>query len=269
MRMPREVVPSNAPSRGLRVVLDFDGTLVDPNVAILLVEEFAENGREVAHEIDRLLHEGTMGLREAWQRQAALLPGGRLDEMARFVRERVPLRHGAREFLSLAERHEVPVTVVSGGLEFYIREVLEREGLALPVRSDQLVVNTAGEARVVHPYGHPTCRLCGICKAMIVEAHGDAPSTRTVFIADGTTDRYGAEVADVVFARRRLFAYCRDAGIPCFPFEDFSPVTEQFRRWLEEGDELPPRRNRGLRESPCPISRRLALELLPNGSAVD
>jgi len=249
-------VTTSARSRGLRVVLDFDGTLVDPNVAILLVEEFAENGREVAHEIDRLLHEGKMGLREAWQRQAALLPGDRLKDMSKFVRKHVPLRNGAREFLLFADRYTVPVTVVSGGLEFYIQEVLDREGIALPIRSDQLVLDRVGKSRVIHPYGHPTCRLCGICKAAIVQ--GDGSPDRTVFIADGSTDRYGAETADLVFARRRLLDYCRAAGIPCFPFEDFDPVTEQFRRWFEDGEDLPLPRRRGLPDSPCPISQGLS-----------
>lgn len=240
---------------GLRVVLDFDGTLVDPNVAILLVEEFAENGRKIAHEIDELLHTGQIGLREAWQRQAAILPGNRIPEMARFVRQKVPLRQGAREFLRLADRHSVPVTVVSGGLEFYIREVLDREGIDLPIRSDRLLVEPDGRVRVIHPYEHPTCRLCGICKAAIVDGPG---AQRTVFVADGSTDRYGAETADIVFARRRLLDYCRRAGIPCFPFEDFAPVTSQFRRWLEEGVALPPPRRRGLADSLCPISQRLS-----------
>jgi len=240
-------------SPALRVVLDFDGTLVDPNVAIVLVEEFAEDGRRIAHEIYELLHTGRIGLREAWQRQAAILPGERIDEMARFVRDHVPLRAGAREFLELTGRHAVPVTVVSGGLEFYIREVLDREGLNLPIRSDRLVVEPDGRVHVIHPFEHPTCRLCGICKAGIV----DGPQ-RTVFVADGSTDRYGAETADIVFARRRLLDYCRRAGIPCFPFEEFAPVTAQFRRWLEEGVEIPAPRHRGLADSPCPISQRLA-----------
>ena len=243
------------PPHELQVVLDFDGTLVEPNVAIILVEEFAENGKTIAHEIDGLLHEGKIGLREAWQRQAALLPGDRIEEMAKFARERVPLRTGAREFLDLTARHAVPVTLVSGGLEFYIREVLDRERLDLPIRSDRLEIANDGTVRVVHPYGHPTCRLCGICKAAIVDG---TDRYRTVFVADGSTDRYGAETADVVFARRRLLDYCRKAGIPCFPFDDFLPVTDQFRQWLEQGVELPPLRRRGRADSLCPISQRLA-----------
>jgi len=248
-----------APAEGaprLHVILDFDGTLVDPNVAIVLVEAFVENGHEVAHEIDNLLHTGKIGLREAWQRQAALLPGDRIDEMAQFVRDRVPLRAGAREFLDLARRHAIPVTIVSGGLEFYIRAVLDREGLDLPIRSDRLMTRPGGPPEVIHPYGHPTCRLCGICKAAIVE--DGFPSYRSVFVADGSTDRYGAQVADIVFARHRLLDYCRKSGIPCFAFNDFFPVVEQFRRWFEAGEALPPPRARGLTGSPCPISQRLA-----------
>jgi 2-hydroxy-3-keto-5-methylthiopentenyl-1-phosphate phosphatase len=246
---------SPSPSSPLRVVLDFDGTLVDPNVAILLVTEFAENGHQVAHEVDRLLHEGKIGLREAWQRQAALLPGDRVPEMARYVRTNVPLRKGAKGFLATAQRNRIPVTVVSGGLEFYIREVLDREGLDLPIRSDRLEHLPDGEVRVVHPFGHPTCQLCGICKAAVVTARTE--TERTVFVADGSTDRYGAESADIVFARHRLLDYCRRTGIPVYPFEDFDPVTEQFRRWLEDGEPYPPRRTRGLATSACPISQSL------------
>ena len=245
--------PRGAP---LRVVLDFDGTLVEPNVAILLVTEFARDGPAVAHEIDQLLHEGRIGLREAWQRQAALLPGDRVPEMARYVREHVPLRGRAHDFLALARDHAVPVTVVSGGLDFYIREVLDREHLDLPIRSDALEHLPDGSVQVVHPFGHASCRLCGICKAQIVEDR--PPSEQTVFIADGSTDRYGAETADIVFARHRLLDYCRRVGIPCYPFEDFGPVTDQFRRWLERVEPLPERRARGRPESSCPISQSLS-----------
>ncbi|MCI4372838.1 MAG: HAD-IB family phosphatase [Thermoplasmata archaeon] len=239
----------------LRVILDFDGTLVDPNVAIILVEEFAPNGREVAHEIDILLHEGKIGLREAWRRQVALLSADRMGEMIKFARHRVPLRKGAHEMLALLKQHQIPVTVVSGGLEFYIREVLEREGLDLPIQSDRLTVLPSGQMSVVHPFEHPTCRLCGICKAGIVDDRSSG--RRSVFIADGSTDRYGAESADIVFARRRLLEFCRRVGIPSFPFEDFEPVTAQLTRWLEGTEPLPIRRAGGLADSPCPISQAL------------
>lgn len=240
-----------------RFLLDFDGTLVGPNVAILLVEEFCPNGTELAHSVDIELHEGKITLREAWARQAALLPPDRIPEMAAWAVRNAPLRGGALELLDLLKRHRVPTTVVSGGLDFYIRPVLKNAGLDLPVLCDAMERTAEGRLRVLHPYGHPTCRLCGICKAQITRAEEGADH-RTVFAGDGSTDRYAAEVADVVFARRRLKTYCETSGVPFYPFEEFGPVTDRMARWLDGSDPLPERRHVGLATSACPISQDLA-----------
>src|SRR5208282_2465241 len=172
-----------------RVFVDFDGTLVDPNVAILLVERFCEGGVQIAHEVDELLHSGQITLREAWDRQAALLPPDRIPEMTDWAVDNVPLRSGAREFLGTLADENIPVAIVSGGLDFYIRAVLDREDLHLPFLSDQLVINERGRVEVLHPHGHLTCRLCGICKAQVMRSPLPKADL-TVFIGDGSTDRY-------------------------------------------------------------------------------
>jgi 2-hydroxy-3-keto-5-methylthiopentenyl-1-phosphate phosphatase len=252
----RPVPTGDSPPPLLRVSLDFDGTLVEPNVAKLLVSEFILGGSEIADLIDRDLHAGRITLREAWARQTALLPWDRFEAMARFVRDHVPLRPGAREFLALAKEYRIPVTIVSGGLDFYIREVLHREHLKLPVRADKLRGVRGGRPRLDYPYGHRTCHQCGTCKAGIVtEGFG---GSATVLIADGTTDRYAAEVADLVFARGRLLDFCQSVEIPCYEFENFPPVTAQFRRWLEREEEVPRATHRGRAGSNCPISSALA-----------
>ena len=239
-----------------RMLIDFDGTLVEPNVAIELVGEFVPDGARVAREIDELLHAGTITLREAWSRQVALLDPHRLDEMARWATDHTPLRSGARELIALLGKHAVPTIVVSGGLDFYIHPILRRAGFDLPVLSDRLRVND-GTFELLHPHGHPTCRLCGICKAQVAQpSRGDG--LRTAFAGDGSTDRYAAEVADIVFARRRLRQYCDRAQIPYFPFEEFAPVTAQLERWLEHGEPLPPSRQLGVAASACPISQAWA-----------
>ena len=105
----------------LQVLLDFDGTLVEPNVAIVLVERFCIDGPRIAHEVDLDLHAGRITLREAWARQVALLPPTRLDEMTEFVVREIPLRKGALQLLGLLREFQVPTAIVSGGLEFFIR----------------------------------------------------------------------------------------------------------------------------------------------------
>jgi 2-hydroxy-3-keto-5-methylthiopentenyl-1-phosphate phosphatase len=251
-------VPSPSPSNrpAFRVLLDFDGTLVSPNVAIVLVEKFCPGGHELAHEVDIALHEGRMTLREAWARQVAVLPSDRLDEMVEFVRREIPLRPGARRLIEVLRVAGVPTTVVSGGLDFFIRPVLDREGIDLPVLADTVVTTPDGHWRADHPHGHSTCRLCGICKAKVVtQSSADLP---TVFVGDGSTDRYAAEVASVVFARSRLKAYCQRLEIPHFEFEDLDPVTEKIEGWLAGREPFPSHRRAGRSASDCPISSALA-----------
>lgn len=241
----------------LRMLLDFDGTLVGPNVAILLVGEFCPNGAELARTVDEELHAGRITLREAWARQAALLPADRIPEMAEWAVRNTPLRPGAPELIALLKRHRVPTTIVSGGLDFYIHPILRNAGIELPVLCDAMESLPSGGLKVTHPHGHPTCRLCGICKAQVTRslAHD---GVRTVFVGDGSTDRYAAEVADIVFARRRLKTYCETAGVPFYAFEEFGPVTHQLARWLEGKEPLPPHRRVGVATSACPISLELA-----------
>jgi 2-hydroxy-3-keto-5-methylthiopentenyl-1-phosphate phosphatase len=245
------------PPSPLRMLLDFDGTLVGPNVAITLVGEFAPNGEELAHVVDEELHAGRITLREAWARQAALLPADRVPEMAAWAVKNTPLRTGAMELIALLQKHRVPTTIVSGGLDFYIHPILRNAGIQLPVVCDAMERLPSGGLRVTPPHGHATCRLCGICKAQVTRslAHD---GRRTVFVGDGSTDRYAAEVADIVFARRRLKLYCETAKVPFYPFEEFGPVTAQLRKWLEEDEPLPPRHHVGVASSACPISQQLA-----------
>ena len=238
-----------------QVLLDFDGTLVEPNVAILLVERYCPGGEKVAHEIDLALREGRMTLRQAWKRQLALISPDQLGEMASFAAREVALRAGASELLRLLVEWSIPTSIVSGGLDFFIQPILDREAIRFPLFSDRLTCErNAGGLGVLHPFEHPTCRLCGICKAQVVLDHKSAGS-RTVFIGDGQTDRFATEVSDIVFARHRLRTFCELAGIPQYPFETFDPVTRQLERWLTRSQPLPAPRSLGLSSSPCPISR--------------
>ncbi len=258
--LSRERSPRGEPPVvGLRVFLDFDGTLVRPNTAIELVSRFAPNGARLARDIDAALHARRITLREAWAIEVRSLPLQRLDEMRAFLRDSIDLRTGARELLDLLADYDVPTAILSGGLDAFIRPILDRERIDLPIISDSLRLERGRAPRVDSPFEHPTCRLCGVCKAGAIQR--DLAPSRTVFVGDGSTDRFAAEMADLVFARHRLREYCQQHQIRCYPFEDLIPVARQLRAWLEGVEPLPPPRPLGRRESACPISREAALGL--------
>ena len=260
-RREETALPNRTAPEGplFRVLLDFDGTLVEANVAMALVERFCPDGPAIAREVDLALHEGRMTLRQAWAREVRLLPAGRQEEMIEFVRREIRLRAGAHQLLDLLRRSRVPTTVVSGGLDFFIRPVLEREGFSLPILADMIVPSTNGSWKVTHPYGHSTCRLCGICKAKIAAA--GAAQLPTVFVEDGSTDRFAAEVATVVFARSRLKDYCERNMIPHFGFDDLEPVAEKIAQWLSGQEPFPAYRPTGRGSSDCPVSSAIARSL--------
>ena len=53
-----------------------------------------------------------------------------------------------------------------------------------------------------------------------------------VFVGDGLSDRYAAQSADLVFAKGKLAAYCREQSIDHTLFEDLGEVAAHLERWL-------------------------------------
>jgi 2-hydroxy-3-keto-5-methylthiopentenyl-1-phosphate phosphatase len=46
------------------------------------------------------------------------------------------------------------------------------------------------------------------------------------------SDRFAVGIADVVFAKRHLLAYCRESGIACHPFETFKDIQATLEKLL-------------------------------------
>jgi len=225
-------------------LVDFDGTACTADVAEFLLREFGEPYWQL---YDDMVDRGEMGLREAARIQSSILTGTR-DEMLALAIERCPLDPTFVPFVEWAEGRGLPVTIVSDGFAFYVRPILEAEGLGrLEVVTNELVFDGASPPQLRHPNAHPECVGCGTCKMLAVlrarERHG-----AVAFVGEGQSDRYGALYSDVVFAKDALVSICEADGVPFLHWKSFDDV----RRALETMEELPgpvePNRCPGWRE---------------------
>jgi 2-hydroxy-3-keto-5-methylthiopentenyl-1-phosphate phosphatase len=212
------------------VLVDFDGTACLQDVSEVLLEEFGDPGWA---RYDELVDRGAMGLREAARHQTAMLAASREDMLA-FALDQCRLDPTFPPFVAWSEARGVSVTVVSDGFAFYIRPMLEAEGLGrLEVVTNELVFD-GGRPRLAHPNGHPECRGCGTCK-LLVAVRARERLGPVAFVGEGQSDRYGALYSDVVFAKKDLVRICEGDGVPFLPWETFDDV----RAALEEMDGLP------------------------------
>lgn len=142
------------------------------------------------------------------------------------------------EFVATVRDRGGYVEVVSDGLGFYVRPNLAALGVSdLPVATNDNRVG-AGGAGVSFPYGHPTCHVCGTCKRERVRIH-QASGRVVVFVGDGTSDRFAAAHADLVFAKESLARICEREGWPFSAWHRFDDVTAEVERAFGDG-RLPP-----------------------------
>jgi 2-hydroxy-3-keto-5-methylthiopentenyl-1-phosphate phosphatase len=137
-------------------------------------------------------------------------------------------------FVTAVEERGAVVEVVSDGLGFYIESNLAALGVQdVSIAKNENTVQNGGEG-MSFPFGHPTCFVCGTCKRERVRLH-QAAGRVVVFVGDGTSDRYGAAHADLVFAKEGLARICRDEGWQFIEWSSFDDVATEVDRAFVDG----------------------------------
>ena len=137
-------------------------------------------------------------------------------------------------FVAALRERGAHVEVVSDGFGFYVSSNLAALGVSdLFVATNE---NRVGEGRdgMSFPFGHPSCFVCGTCKRERVRLH-QAAGRVVVFIGDGTSDRYAAAHADLVFAKQSLARICAAEGWPFITWQSFRDVHDEVDRAFADG----------------------------------
>lgn len=211
------------------VVTDFDGTAARDDVQVSIMQTFTGDEWLKANQIwDR----GELTTAQRARAQWDLLRERNVGEEALHeVIGRAELDPYFPELVTECRKRNWPVVVASDGFDYYITPILERAGLSdLPVYCNSLICSD-GEYRMnFRSETNGGCGRCGNCKRVIVEqlraeAQSKGANPRIVFIGDGNADRCGAEVADLIFAKRKLRTWCEQNGVEYIPFETMADVA--------------------------------------------
>ncbi len=210
-----------------RVFCDFDGTISQLDVVDFLLSRLADPSW---NDIEDEWLRGEIGSRECMERQIPLIRGG--WQAVESLLDEVELDPTFLDFALWCESKEIPLVIVSEGLDRVIQTLLKRENIRVTdVWANELLEKSSGELSIRFPYSpqDKDCRA-GLCKCQFL------PPTEllNVVIGDGRNDFCWAGKADWVFAKSKLLAYCGEFQIPHEAFYDFEKVRLSLELVLEK-----------------------------------
>jgi 2,3-diketo-5-methylthio-1-phosphopentane phosphatase len=213
----------------MRAFCDFDGTISKQDVTDLVLERFA---LPEWHDIEEDWIAGKIQAAECMRRQVALIQASR-QELDLFLDE-VDIDPHFLAFNRFCHENQIRLTVVSDGVDYFIRRVLARHGMSdIEVIANRLVLEITGDRTdfsLAQPFANNNCNAgSGVCKCAIV-----APAGPHFYVGDSRSDFCVSHDAMFVFAKYKLVDYCEANGIPYVAYADFSDVTRTVETLIRE-----------------------------------
>ena len=223
--------------RRTALFFDFDNTLTEYDVLDEIIETFSVDGRW--REWETAYVEGRMSARDCLTRQIENLRVTREELLGHLSTVRIDPLFG--EILAWAQRHRVPVKILSDSFEPLIRHLLRSNAVeGVPVIANGLEFD--GE-RLIPSFPHydPACTRSANAKARHLSG---LERWTVVFAGDGRSDLDAALGADVVFAKAALANELRARSVPFQPFDTLVPVLSFLEQTASTGYFAGARRSR-------------------------
>lgn len=220
--------------RKIAILCDFDGTVAQDDVGALFFKTFSNGGgsREIVERWKR----GEISSRECLEREAELVRVSR-SELDRFIKKR-KLDPYFKDFHDFAKKRDMEVVIMSDGLDYYIENMLVRNGLGeIDFYANHLKF-TNGNLEIEFPhYDTMECTDCACCKTHRLRRYHEH-GYYVVYVGDGWSDRCPSEAADMVFAKGALLEFCRRNNIRHVEFRNFRDVEREVLQRIVLGDEF-------------------------------
>ena len=208
------------------ILCDFDGTISLRDMGYVLVNQFTSGNLEG---IDRDFRERKIGSREAYSRIAKILKGYK-STILNFVQEHSDIDPSFSLFYQYCHEKGIDVKIISDGLDFYIKKILEIHHLSeIPFYANCTYFKKGEGMDISFPHAEEECGLCGTCKKRLIQLHRKEYDS-ILFIGNGFSDRCAAQEADFAFAKDPLYTYCIEQDIPCHFFKDFHEILSDLKK---------------------------------------
>ena len=204
------------------IFCDFDGTVTTNDNIIHIMKEF-DPPNWVSIKDDILLQK--ISIQHGVRQMFSLLPSSKKDEIISYVLEEAQIRKGFSEFVAYTKQHDIPLYIVSGGIDFFVHPLLETYGPFKGVYCNES--DFSGEnIQIIFPHAcDENCsgKDCGCCKPSIMRKLL-SNNAESIVIGDSITDLEASKLADLIIARDFLVEKCEELGLPYEPFESFHDV---------------------------------------------
>jgi 2-hydroxy-3-keto-5-methylthiopentenyl-1-phosphate phosphatase len=212
-------------ARKIIIQCDFDGTVTEDDISFILLDAFTKGDWRT---INKQHSEGKITVGQFNERAFGLVRASK-KAMLDYLKDKVKVRPGFQKLVELCQQKGIRLVIVSNGLEFYIKRILEDMGLynleyhAAETRfhANKLKVRYIGPDGSVVDSGY---------KEKYVNKYLNE-GYHVVYIGNGSSDLSPARGAHQIFATESLLEHCQRTGLTCIPFTSFLEINLVLSSW--------------------------------------
>jgi 2-hydroxy-3-keto-5-methylthiopentenyl-1-phosphate phosphatase len=198
------------------VFCDFDGTITIAETFVAMITKFA---LEVSALVLPKIYAKRVTLRQGVRQMLESIPSSSYPEIIEFTRSQ-PIRAGFVEFLDFLKTKQIPIVIVSGGLQGMVEAVLEPymdrieaiHAIDIDPSGDYLQVKSQYEGGTEM-----------VAKAEIMAKYS---ADESIAIGDSITDWNMAMAASIVFARPPLTDYLDERQKSYLAWDNFLDIRD-------------------------------------------
>ena len=182
----------------IKIITDFDETLTTIDVLdTMFIILYESEGKEIIEK----WRKGAFDVRTV-HKMLCENKGFTQEFVTSFIKT-VKITEGIKELNDYCKKNQIETIIMSDGFDIYIKEILVLYNLDEMRFYSNKITGKDKSYKIIYPYAHQECMLCGHCKKNTLEAirnNGDF----IIYVGDNTSDYCAASYANMVFAKGNL-----------------------------------------------------------------